>query len=334
MSADIPIIARLDIPALDDTMGALLIGVLISGALWGISCAQTYAYFSTYKDRRFLRVTVLLSFFINTAHEILISHAIYTYLVTWYRDFLLLNDIVWSLALQELISTFNIMLVQCFLIWRVWILAGQQILYVIPLILLALLQFASSIAYYAKTQRLSYLTQSSTLNATAFIDAGAGGACNAAIAVALIMLLHRSKSSFSRSNHVLQHLIILFITSGLVISLFHLLVLTVTAALPNTLVFTTFYFPVSKLYTNSLLMTLNVRDKLQNSLSDPVAMDAFPFGTKSNTNSVPQAVTIHVVSDVMVEISPSDDAAQSIDNHGSGYELSVFDPAKKEGYIP
>ncbi|GAW00663.1 hypothetical protein LENED_002205 [Lentinula edodes] len=44
---------------LHNTMGALLIGVLISCALWGISTAQTYIYFSTFYHHDTLRLKSL-----------------------------------------------------------------------------------------------------------------------------------------------------------------------------------------------------------------------------------------------------------------------------------
>ncbi|KAJ3865323.1 hypothetical protein EV359DRAFT_80592 [Lentinula novae-zelandiae] len=65
-------------------MGALLIGVLISCALWGISTAQTYIYFSTFYHHDTLRLKslVVFIFVLDTAHQIMLSHSIYIYLVS------------------------------------------------------------------------------------------------------------------------------------------------------------------------------------------------------------------------------------------------------------
>ncbi|KAJ3892553.1 hypothetical protein GG344DRAFT_64535 [Lentinula edodes] len=101
------------------TMGALLIGVLISCALWGISTAQTYIYFSVWRsllpriiaERAHQRRFIIMILFdlslcplphsvLDTAHQIMLSHSIYIYLVSNFGNVEYLGVVVWRALLE------------------------------------------------------------------------------------------------------------------------------------------------------------------------------------------------------------------------------------------
>jgi hypothetical protein len=42
----------------NDILGAFEVGVLLSLFLFGVICAQTYTYFDTYPDDRYLKILV------------------------------------------------------------------------------------------------------------------------------------------------------------------------------------------------------------------------------------------------------------------------------------
>ncbi|KAG7089089.1 hypothetical protein E1B28_010798 [Marasmius oreades] len=67
---------------LDDTIGAYLIGLVASSILYGIICNQAWTYFFTYRDRLFLRGTVIASLTLVTVHTALHTHASYVMFVT------------------------------------------------------------------------------------------------------------------------------------------------------------------------------------------------------------------------------------------------------------
>ncbi|KAF9059810.1 hypothetical protein BDP27DRAFT_1430848 [Rhodocollybia butyracea] len=75
-------------PPLHNTMGALLISVLISAMLWVISVVQTYIYFATFfnQDTVQLKSFVFFVFILDTAHQAMLCHLIYVYLVSNYGN--------------------------------------------------------------------------------------------------------------------------------------------------------------------------------------------------------------------------------------------------------
>ncbi|CAA7262231.1 unnamed protein product [Cyclocybe aegerita] len=62
------------IPALDNSFGAIFIGMVIAGGLWGITTAQTYWYYTTYpKDPLGWKLLVAVVWALDTVHQALIS---------------------------------------------------------------------------------------------------------------------------------------------------------------------------------------------------------------------------------------------------------------------
>ncbi|GJJ13350.1 hypothetical protein Clacol_007602 [Clathrus columnatus] len=66
----------------DNTLGALLIGLIVSTALFGLTTLQTYLYFINYiKDRLSLKFLVASLWILDFIHTILVTHASYHYLI-------------------------------------------------------------------------------------------------------------------------------------------------------------------------------------------------------------------------------------------------------------
>ncbi|KAG1777735.1 hypothetical protein EV702DRAFT_220415 [Suillus placidus] len=69
------------------TYGAYFLSTILCAILWGVSCMQTFSYFTCYvRDDRWLKTTVAVIFTINTAQTALIVHGAYAYLVIHFGD--------------------------------------------------------------------------------------------------------------------------------------------------------------------------------------------------------------------------------------------------------
>ncbi|KAK6988898.1 hypothetical protein R3P38DRAFT_2804165 [Favolaschia claudopus] len=106
-------------PPLDNTLGAGYIGVFVSSAyavqafswdapaqffcrLYGLTCLQTYNYFNqqaTKKDPIFLKSCVICLWVVETLHSACIAHAMYFYSVSHFGNYLTLTTAVWSIIL-------------------------------------------------------------------------------------------------------------------------------------------------------------------------------------------------------------------------------------------
>ncbi|OCH84101.1 hypothetical protein OBBRIDRAFT_839960 [Obba rivulosa] len=219
-------------------MGAILIGVFIGAALWGISCGQLYNFYNHYVASKRLQLVVLTSFMLDTAHQMLVCHMIYTYLVTWYRDPSRLEDQVWSLIVQVLISGINAFLVQVFFLWQIW-LCGKRAILIFPLVLIPIAGFALSIGYYVKATFLPLLTETNDLKNLSLSVNIMGMASDISISIVFAILVYKSKAELTRSAR-------LIVVAMLATSICAMLSLITVTTLPNTFIFITFYVPLSK----------------------------------------------------------------------------------------
>ncbi|KAI0750024.1 hypothetical protein C8Q80DRAFT_1269810 [Daedaleopsis nitida] len=101
------------------------------------------------------------------------------------------------------------------------------------------------------------------------------------IAVTLCYYLYKSRSMIShRTNFMLNVLIRYTINTGLATSVIMLVCLVTYATMPNNFVYIGVYFTLSKLYLNSLLVSLNAREKIKMSGLDRQATNS---DTETNT---------------------------------------------------
>ncbi|KAF8829814.1 hypothetical protein HHX47_DHR2000090 [Lentinula edodes] len=296
---------------LHNTMGALLIGVLISCALWGISTAQTYIYFSTFYHHDTLRLKslVVFIFVLDTAHQIMLSHSIYIYLVSNFGNGEYLGVVVWrallelpqiavhlkifpfdrrSILVMVLLSALIAVTIQLFMCWRIWILSNKSIYWSIPIIIIVFASFTITMVYFKKSWSLRTWTKLADL------------------------------SKISRAVNGLNFGGDIAITFCAILSLISI------SIWPNTFIYITFYCALARLYANSFLATLNARDQLRKS-NRPLGSSLFSTPTlsglewaramasdtvitssdipKSSTNplSIKQEVETHVQHDIELD---------------------------------
>lgn len=253
---------------LDGTMGAMFIGAMLAAVLWGTSCVQAYAYYlRCAEDGIYFKLLVTVVFVLDTAHQALISHSIYYYVISHYANPAALLSIPTSLIIQVEINDITAFLVQCFFIWRIWRLSHKNYLIsgIVLLSAISCLVFTSlyvhrafeltSFAEVPKIQELSAL-----INITATVT-------DVLIAVVMIWLLQSSKSGLDRTNDIINRLLLFVINTGLLTSICSVAALVSVLAAPQNLIYTVFFFPLGRLYTNSLLATLNARGTMRTKLA-------------------------------------------------------------------
>ncbi|TDL20087.1 hypothetical protein BD410DRAFT_805328 [Rickenella mellea] len=259
---------------LDNTMGALLLAVVLAMSLWGAgdtartTGASKHSYVllpsqphppSVLRTSAHTHNQVLLVWALDTTHQALITHTAYTYLVTWYGQPAQLAIIVPSLLWEVVFSALICFLVQSFLVMRIWRLSHKNIWLVGGIMFLVVAELALSMLYvgeaiplktYAALTKIVNLSR--TLNALAAVS-------DVAIAGALIFLLNSQRTGFRSSETIINRLILFTMNTGLLTSICAIMSLITITVLPTTFVYISFYVTVSRLYTNSLLATLNAR---------------------------------------------------------------------------
>ncbi|KAJ3875370.1 hypothetical protein F5051DRAFT_471001 [Lentinula edodes] len=260
---------------LDNTMGAMFIGVLFAAVLYGgewtannhnkiaevsssdllllAACIQTWYYYIHQKDRWPLRFLVAAVMIVDTLHQALIAH-------TGMR----LSTNIANFFVFNLLSSIHIPHHQLWehhgapeygAYWRkFWSMASRLYLFkgsYIP----QSIDEGGRRSYPVIT--VSWLIESGNgLSITVNVLAAVA---DTYIAGLLTLLLHTSRTGFQRSDSIINKLIIFSINTGALTSLCAIASMLSILLAPATFIYISFFFCMGRLYANSLLATLNIR---------------------------------------------------------------------------
>ncbi|KLO17951.1 hypothetical protein SCHPADRAFT_900136 [Schizopora paradoxa] len=262
------------LPKLDNTFGAMYLGVIIAMALWGASTIQAYYYYDTYpKDAWQLKLLVAVVWALDSAHQALITASVYRYLITNFFNPAHLNAIEATLRHMVILNVVIIAVVQGFFLFRVWRLSQKNYVLVGILGILNGAQFVSIAVYYGKCYHMTSLAQLQTLLTLEKICNVFGAVSDISIAGTLVFLLRKSRTGFKRTETLVNRLVMFTINTGLITSMCAIMALVSVLAWPNTFLYIAFYLLISRLYTNSLLATLNARASLGRSSPGATTQD-------------------------------------------------------------
>ncbi|KAJ3874556.1 hypothetical protein F5051DRAFT_455207 [Lentinula edodes] len=267
---------------IDETFGAAYIGIVVAALLLGISVIQGFYYFTHQKDGWILRGLVAGVLVFDFVHQVLITHTGYAYLITFWQQPAKLRIVIWSLLAEVLFNGLTGFCVQCFLTYRIWKLSGTKVWLTVVVISLVFAEFGEKLI--AGLSRISYLLSLACVIAFAVIAflrvktfeqlsaelKGLSVTVNALavvgdlfIAGILTLLLQRSKTGFRKSDTMINKLTIFAVNTGALTSLCAVASLISIIAAPNTFIYISFFFSMGRLYTNSLLATLNARKMIR-----------------------------------------------------------------------
>ncbi|RDB20517.1 hypothetical protein Hypma_012424 [Hypsizygus marmoreus] len=250
--------------AIDNTMGASLIGVICAGVLYGVSCVQTWYYFDRYpKDVWYIKALVGTIWVFDSIHQCLISHTVYHYVITNYHNPAILGNMVWSILLEVLFNGFIGLLVQGFLTLRVWRLSNHNVPLLISIVALVLAEFACSLVFTIQSMQLITWAQLSQLKGLSMSVNILAAVTDALIAGALCFFLQRSRTGFKKSDTMISKLIMFTVSTGVLTSICAIASLVSIILWGQTLIYVAFYFSLGRLYSNSVLATLNARQAIR-----------------------------------------------------------------------
>ncbi|KAH8105638.1 hypothetical protein DFH11DRAFT_1733223 [Phellopilus nigrolimitatus] len=288
-------------PALDNTMGALYLGVVLAMGLWGAGTVQVYYYFNAYpKDPWQLKTHVVTVWVFDTVHQALVTHACYIYLITQYGNPLYLTVIVPSLEVMVLISGFVCLLVQSFLVYRVWRLSANNVPLVACLFLFVVAEFIANTSFFGKGVQMASFADVPTIAWLSKLSNGLSAATDVVIAASLTFLLNRSRTGFRKSETMINRLILFTINTGMLTSVCAIVTVIFVSLYPDNLIYVTTYLCISKLYTNTLLATLNARRATRDGAAadsneqTSLSMGTFARSAEVNSNGTGRAFAIRV----------------------------------------
>ncbi|KAF5371406.1 hypothetical protein D9615_009697 [Tricholomella constricta] len=254
---------------IDANMGSMLIGVIVSAVLLGISLVQTFYYYINYpKDPWYLRSLVAVTAVFDMVHLGMISHTVYHYLISNYNNPRSLELLVWSVLMEALFTGVTGALVQCFYLTRVWLLSNKSIFLTVFILLIVLANAGLGTVWVVLSMQLETYDELLTISPITISINALSAAADVLIAASLCIMLHRARTGFKRSDSMINRLMLFVVNTGVLTSCCAVASLISLIASPLTLVYASFYFCIGRLYTNSFLATLNARRTLTGKVDD------------------------------------------------------------------
>ncbi|OSC98514.1 hypothetical protein PYCCODRAFT_1439206 [Trametes coccinea BRFM310] len=251
------IAAQFDLPR---TFGAYLICTFFGCIMLGLTIHQTYRYFRFYpNDLMSLKALVCLVLGLDILHSISSMHICYFYLVSnFFRPARLLEG-VWSIRLIILEMGLLIVVAHCFYARRLYLLANHNI---IPAMIIAVL-LAAELALCITVTVDSY--KSVTFKSFEHYSWVMWSILSVAVAAdivattALTYYLRRSRTGFTKTDSIVDILMVYTINTGLSTSIMTFAALLCSILMRKNLVYSAILVVSTKMYANSLLAVLNSR---------------------------------------------------------------------------
>ncbi|KIY48056.1 hypothetical protein FISHEDRAFT_73975 [Fistulina hepatica ATCC 64428] len=302
---------------LDDSMGCLFVTNVLTAALWGAMGVQTYLYTITYwkRDGWKLKTMVYFVSILDTMHQVILSIAVYGYLVTNWGDegFDQRDDTscTYTFLLSGRGLTFLqaiiILITQSFMVYRIY---ACRPLFTFSFcsfmtvstvchnpVLVGILE-ASVVAYFGIV--VCWIVKSMSSSAWVELEAfrslivamNALGATNDVVVAAVFSyLLHTSKTGFASTSHMINRIIVMSINTGTITAMFSIAALISIVVRGDALIYAIFWLVAGRLYSNSLLGILNARNFLRRPGPDSTDYPSFTAssGARTGISSDPSA---------------------------------------------
>ncbi|KAL1683705.1 hypothetical protein EV122DRAFT_257312 [Schizophyllum commune] len=267
--------------------GPMILGTFFNILLYGISITQTYIYWNTYKnkDPRFIRFFVLFLFVGDTLHTAFTMAYMYISLIKHFGDANYLATATWVFSTDPALTGIIGGSVQMFFAWRVKLLTGN----IIVALIIAVLSVATILCGIATSIGcgiVMYFVEFQKFSVVVIIWLVGSSVSDILITASLVFHLRNHKTGFKSTDTRVDKIIRCMITCIWA----HLLL----------------NFPLSKLYTNSLMSSLNSRrgwnySESRNDTSQPVSTGERARRDVVNLSASRPEVFVQVESHEMVD---------------------------------
>ncbi|CAL1703578.1 unnamed protein product [Somion occarium] len=244
-------------------LGGFVVEVCLALLLYGIATAQSYVYMLNSKDDPPLLKSVVGSIWIlETFHSAMIIHMLYEYTITDFGKLADVGIIVWSVGLCVLVEMLIVALAQGFYIRRIWILSNHSVLLTVVTSILLLARVSTAALTYKLGAWTTFREETGPLF-TLSCGLGLSALVDALIAGIIIYYLRRGQTGFKSTDNVVRSLMAYAVNSGAITMIVSIVIVLTFVFLKNSLLFAGLVTVAGKLYSNSLLGTLNARSYLR-----------------------------------------------------------------------
>ncbi|EPQ54595.1 hypothetical protein GLOTRDRAFT_129946 [Gloeophyllum trabeum ATCC 11539] len=219
---------------------------------------QTFLYYNTFKkDRLWMKIFVLVLFIADTLNSVFDCAWIYQSLILNFGNAPFLSVANWVFGTDPAMTGIISTMVQLFFAWRVRVLTGR-----LPLALvIAFLSIVSGLSGLGTSIAVGIIPEFvhfQKFQVIVIMWLLTTCICDVAITAALTWHLRRHRTGFPATDDIVNKIIRLTVQTGMITAIVAVIDLGMFLG-TSTGLHLSFNFPLSKLYTNSLMSTLNSR---------------------------------------------------------------------------
>ncbi|KAF4566550.1 hypothetical protein EYR36_011981 [Pleurotus pulmonarius] len=256
---------------IDSLFGPMLIGVFFNTMLYGacLLIVQTYTYYQTRKNDSkspcfdYLVLYLLFMETLNTGFDIVL---IYEPLILRYGTEEAVKFVPLMLIADPVVMALISTPIQLFFAWRVSIITKSKLIVASILFLPFVHSVSGGIAATIATAVIREFARLQELKGAIITWLFSSAIADIIITTSLLVNLYRKKTGTKATNDVVNKIMRFTLQTGLLTSIFASLDAILFLAIPDTAYNFALDFPLSKLYTNSLLSSLNARREYRNEL--------------------------------------------------------------------
>jgi hypothetical protein len=248
---------------MDEILGPIVLAVVINSILYGTCIVQWYNYHTAgYNDPLFTRLLVFWCMTLDTAHTAVTAYMLWDLTVANFGNLGIYQSLPWTFSTTPFFIALASVPIQHFLAWRIKNLSHRWLWFFIAS---ALSLGQGSCAFIGGV--LASTTAKSNLSslipiAESWISIAV--LTDVFIAFLLLYYLRKGKTGYQTSvDHVIERLIMTVIETcsvGAIICIVDIIVFTTK---PHTNLHFLFALPQGRIYTNTLMVTLNARASLR-----------------------------------------------------------------------
>ncbi|KAJ7829222.1 hypothetical protein B0H14DRAFT_2810757, partial [Mycena olivaceomarginata] len=243
----------------DTDVGPILLGIFLNTYLYGLVTNQYINYVNhQFDDPAWIRAVVIILFVVDTTHSAVGIYAAWDLCVTNFNNPNILGTLGWTTSYTAVAMATSSVVTQAFLIHRVFKLTKNK-----PLVVcLATMSIGGYVCGWIAAVKSAIMKRVGKLHQILpLVTSWLALFCivDLLVTAILIFVLVHSKTGFRRTNTIINRLIRGAIQTGLFAAMAALCDLFCFIFAPHTNFYMMFAYPLGRIYTNTLLDTLNAR---------------------------------------------------------------------------
>ncbi|KAL5494606.1 hypothetical protein ACEPAI_67 [Sanghuangporus weigelae] len=239
---------------LNESLGAMFIGLILSAILFGVTNAQAFTYFRNLKrDYAYLRVMIALLWSLDVVQLALLASYMYYITVTHFSDLLIIGKVTGSLCAFLIVSGTSNFIIRLFYSRRIWFVSDGNIILTAITLALSAATFAFGLGFSAKLFSLRSVLEVSNISWRRYAAFGLDVTADFTCALSLLHFIRKGKTGMQTTDTIVNKLTVYIISTRRLTSFVATASFATYVSMPNKAIFTAIFPCLSKLYFIALL---------------------------------------------------------------------------------